>query len=82
MSTPFKMKGMDFGNSPVLKNGGVANSKVTSKDTEYEISIRKMMKDPNWNQGKKKSDYTPAELARIEDPRYQKMLSKIIGENE
>ncbi len=41
-----------------------------------------MIKDPNWNQGKKKSDYTPAELARIRDPRYQKMLSKIIGENE
>ena len=74
----FKLPGF----SPFTKNGGVANSKVTSKDVEYEIAIRKMIKNPNWNPGKKPSDYTPAELARIEDPRYQKMLSKITNEKK
>ena len=63
MKSGFKMKGMDFGNSPVRKDDTrkVANSRVTSKNIEYEIQVKKMIKNPNWNAGKKPSDRTPAE---------------------
>ena len=77
MKSGFKMKGMDFGNSPVRKDTRkVANSRVTSKDIEYEIQVKKMIKNPNWNAGKKRSDMTPAELKMIADPRYQAVLYK------
>ena len=78
MKSGFKMKGMAFGNSPVTKDDTrkVANSRVTSKDIEYEIQVKKMIKNPNWNAGKKRSDMTPAELEMIRDPRYQAVLSK------
>ena len=77
MKSGFKMKGMDFGSSPVRKDTRkVANSRVTSKDIEYEIQVKKMIKNPNWNAGKKRSDMTPAELKMIADPRYQAVLHK------
>ena len=78
MKSGFKMKGMDFGNSPVRKDDTrkVANSRVTSKDIEYEIQVKKMIKNPNWNASKKPSDMTPAEQEMIRDPRYQAVLSK------
>ena len=77
MKSAYKMKGMDFGNSPVRKDTRkVANSGVTSKDIEYEIQVKKMIKNPNWNAGKKRSDMTPAELKMIADPRYQAVLHK------
>jgi len=81
----FKMKS---GYKPVFKNIGsspvkqtvTTDSKVVDKDKEMEISIRKMISKPNWNSGKKRSDYTAAELANVRNPKYQAMLSKIVQE--
>jgi hypothetical protein len=54
-----------------------------SKDTEYDIIINKLINQKgNWNDGKKASDYTPEELARIKDPKYQAKLSKAIEAKE
>ena len=41
-----------------------------------DAQIEKMMKTKGWNEGKKISDYTPEELARIRDPKYQADLSR------
>jgi hypothetical protein len=54
-----------------------------SKGTEYDIIINKLINQKgNWNDGKKASDYTPEELARIKDPKYQAKLSKAIEAKE
>ena len=63
-----------------LKQTVTTDSKVVDKDKEMEISIRKMISKPNWNSGKKRSDYTAAELANVRNPKYQAMLSKIVQE--
>ena len=58
-------------------------AKQTSKDVKYDIQIKKMINQKgNWNDGKKASDYTPEELARIKDPKYQAKLSKAIEAKE
>ncbi len=54
-----------------------------SKDTEHDIIIDKLINQKgNWNDGKKVSDYTPEQLARIRDPKYQAKLSKAIEAKE
>ena len=55
---------------------GSSPAKQTSKDVKHDIQINKMMKKKGWNEGKKVSDYTPEELARIRDPKYQADLSR------
>jgi hypothetical protein len=71
------------GNTSLFKNMGSSPAKQTSKDVKYDIQIKKMINQKgNWNDGKKASDYTPEELARIKDPKYQAKLSKAIEAKE
>ena len=58
-------------------------SEQESKDTKHSTQIKKMINQKgNWNNGKNISDYTPEELARIRDPKYQAKLSKAIEAKE
>jgi len=61
---------------------GSSPAKQTSKDVKHDIQINKMMKKKGWNEGKKVSDYTPEELARIIDPKYQAKLSAAVEKED
>jgi hypothetical protein len=75
----YKMKGCSY--SP-LKQSKKTNSKVLSKDTELSIAAKKTAADigKNGNNGKRISDYTPAELKLIRNKKYQAKLSKELDE--
>ena len=53
------------------------DSKVVSKNAEITIAANKKAAEigKRGNKGKKRSDYTPAELALIKNPAYQKALN-------
>jgi len=82
----FKMRGFPMhGTKSAFKQTPTGtqttDSKVIDKEKEMEISIKKMINNPNWkNEGKKKSDYTPEQYKNIKNPTYQALLSKMIGE--
>ena len=67
---PFKQMG-----STIAKQ--TTNSKVINKDNEITIAANKKAAEiaKHGNKGKKEEDYTPAELALIRNPAYQKALS-------
>ena len=75
----YKMKGCSY--SP-LKQSKKTNSKVLSQDTELSIAAKKTAADisKNGNNGKRISDYTPAELKLIRNKKYQAKLSKELDE--
>jgi len=65
-------------NSPFKQSTKRTNSKVISEDTELSIAAKKTAKDigKNGNNGKKRSNYTPAELKLIKNKKYQEKLNK------
>lgn len=67
---PFKQMG-----STIAKQ--TTDSKVVSENTEITIAANKKAAEiaKRGNKGKKRSDYTPAELALIKNPAYQKALN-------
>ena len=74
MSGPFKMKGMDFGNSPMEKKIWPPGKGPGSKNWESQIEER--MKKPDWNAGTKYSDLSDEDKERISNPEYQKLLKE------
>jgi len=64
--------------SPFKQSTKRTNSKVISEDTELSIAAKKTALDigKNGNNGKKRSDYTKAELALIRNKKYQEKLNK------
>ena len=65
-------------NSPFKQSTKRTNSKVISEDTELSIAAKKTALDigKNGNNGKKRSDYTKAELALIRNKNFQEKLNK------
>ena len=76
------MKGFPMGGTnSALKQTQTTDSNAVSGEKEMEISIKKMINNPNWrNEGKKASDYTPEQYKNIKNPTYQALLSKLISE--
>ena len=69
----------EFGDDlPFKQSTKRTDSKVISEDTELSIAAKKTAKDigKNGNNGKKRSDYTPAELKLIKNKKYQEKLNK------
>jgi len=73
-SKPPKPRTKRITTPPLLQKTG---SKVVSENTEITIAANKKAAEiaKSGNKGKKRSDYTPAELALIKNPNYQKALS-------
>jgi len=68
----------EFGDDlPFKQSTKRTDSKVISEDTELSIAAKKTAKDigKNGNNGKKRSDYTPAELKLIRNKKYQEKLN-------
>ena len=68
----------EFGDDlPFNQSTKRTDSKVISEDTELSIAAKKTAKDigKNGNNGKKRSDYTPAELKLIRNKKYQEKLN-------
>ena len=63
--------------NPVTPAKQKTDSKVVSKNAEITIAANKKAAEigKRGNKGKKTSDYTPAELALIKNPAYQKALN-------
>ena len=65
-------------NSPFKQSTKRTNSKVISEDTELSIAAKKTADyiATHGNNGKKRSDYTKAELALIRNKNFQEKLNK------
>ena len=82
---PFK----ELGSSPARQEtqtteekeyGDKLMERLIKQDNErMSKNIDEKMKDPNWNQGKKGSEYTKEELEDIKNPRYQAILSEKVN---
>ena len=77
---PFK----ELGSSPARQEtqttgDGLIERLIKQDNKRMSNDIDKKMKDPNWNQGKKRSEYTEKELEDIENSRYQTILSEKVN---
>ena len=82
---PFK----ELGSSPARQETQTTEEKeygdklmerlIKQDNKRMSKNIDEKMKDPNWNQGKKRSEYTEKELEDIENSRYQTILSEKVN---